>query len=125
MQINEPTESNLSTSSQTNIEQVEEAVAQVSQEQMMSAINYLQDHNEEVVPEALPNPQVDLAKAALEVQNNSLVQEEFRNPASNSVTNQDISWYNQGVALIEAGKYAEALSCLIEHYHHSRMMMRW
>ena len=37
--------------------------------------------------------------------------EEFRNPTSNSVANQDISWYNQGVALIEAGKYQEALSC--------------
>ena len=112
LQINEPTESNLSASSQTNIEQVEEAVAQVSQEQMMSANQLLaRPQPEEVVPEALPNPQVDLAKAALEVQNNSLVQEEFRNPASNSVANQDISWYNQGVALIEAGKYAEALSC--------------
>ena len=62
-------------------------------------------------PETIPNPQVDLAKAALEVQSNSLVQEEFRNPESNAVANQDISWYNQGVALIEAGKYAEALSC--------------
>tara|TARA_B100001113_G_scaffold104176_1_gene84442 strand:- start:110 stop:679 length:570 start_codon:yes stop_codon:yes gene_type:complete len=62
-------------------------------------------------PEPLANPGVDLAKAALEVQSNSLVQEEFRNPASTSIANQDISWYNQGVALIEAGKYAEALSC--------------
>ena len=62
-------------------------------------------------PEPIPNPEVDLAKAALEVQSNSLVQEEFRNPSSTSIANQDISWYNQGVALIEAGKYAEALSC--------------
>ena len=67
---------------------------------------------EEVVrQESQPNPQVDLAKAALDVQNNSLVAEEFRNPSSMSVANQDISWYNQGVALIEAGKYKEALSC--------------
>jgi len=57
------------------------------------------------------NPQVDLAKAALDVQQNSLVAEEFKNPVSNAVSNQDISWYNQGVALIEAGKYSEALSC--------------
>ena len=63
------------------------------------------------MPEPTPNPEVDLAKAALEVQSNSLVQEEFRNPSSTSIANQDISWYNQGVALIEAGKYAEALSC--------------
>ena len=84
----------------------------VSQEAMMSANQLLARPQPEVpTPEPTPNPQVDLAKAALEVQNNSLVQEEFRNPSSNSVANQDISWYNQGVALIEAGKYAEALSC--------------
>ena len=67
--------------------------------------------NEEVqsIPQA--NPQVDLAKAALDVQQNSLVSEDFKNPVSNAVSNQDISWYNQGVALIEAGKYSEALSC--------------
>jgi tetratricopeptide (TPR) repeat protein len=52
-----------------------------------------------------------LAKAALDVQQNSLVSEQFKNPVSNSIANQDISWYNQGVALIEAGKYSEALSC--------------
>jgi len=64
---------------------------------------------EDVQPQV--NPQVDLAKAALDVQQNSLVSEEFKNPVSNAVSNQDISWYNQGVALIEAGKYSEALSC--------------
>ena len=30
---------------------------------------------------------------------------------SMSVSNQDIAWYNQGVGLIEDGKYREALSC--------------
>ena len=86
--------------------------APISQEQMMSANQLLARPQPEVnIPEPTITPQIDLAKAALEVQNNSLVQEEFRNPSSNSVANQDISWYNQGVALIEAGKYAEALSC--------------
>ena len=47
----------------------------------------------------------------MHVQQNSLVAEDFKNPVSNAVSNQDISWYNQGVALIEAGKYSEALSC--------------
>jgi tetratricopeptide (TPR) repeat protein len=90
----------------------EEDTPPVSHEEMMSANQLLARPQPEVpTPEPSPNPQVDLAKAALEVQNNSLVQEEFRNPSSNSVANQDISWYNQGVALIEAGKYAEALSC--------------
>ena len=92
--------------------QSEENTVPVSQEQMMSANQLLARPQPEIkAPEPTTNPQVDLAKAALEVQNNSLVQEEFRNPSSNSVANQDISWYNQGVALIEAGKYAEALSC--------------
>ncbi|MCH2648314.1 MAG: tetratricopeptide repeat protein [Candidatus Poseidoniaceae archaeon] len=85
---------------------------ELSQEQMMSANELLsRPQIAQPEPETIPNPQVDLAKAALEVQSNSLVQEEFRNPESNAVANQDISWYNQGVALIEAGKYAEALSC--------------
>ena len=92
--------------------QSEENTGPVSQEQMMSANQLLARPQPEIkAPEPTTNPQVDLAKAALEVQNNSLVQDEFRNPSSNSVANQDISWYNQGVALIEAGKYAEALSC--------------
>ena len=94
-------------------DQVESQPAEeLSQEQMMSANELLsRPQIAQPEPETIPNPQVDLAKAALEVQSNSLVQEEFRNPESNAVANQDISWYNQGVALIEAGKYAEALSC--------------
>jgi len=91
---------------------VPEAPEEISPEQMMSANELLARPQAPVpAPEPLANPGVDLAKAALEVQSNSLVQEEFRNPASTSIANQDISWYNQGVALIEAGKYAEALSC--------------
>jgi len=84
----------------------------VNQEAMMSANELLSRPQTPMSqPEPVANPEVDLAKAALEVQSNSLVQEEFRNPSSTSIANQDISWYNQGVALIEAGKYAEALSC--------------
>jgi len=93
-------------------EELSESVSSVSQEEMMSANQLLaRPQPAEPVQATVPNPQVDLAKAALEVQSNSLVREEFRNPSSNSMANQDISWYNQGVALIEAGKYAEALSC--------------
>ena len=98
--------------SQNDKEELVESASSVSQEAMMSANQLLaRPQPTEPVQDPAPNPQVDLAKAALEVQSNSLVQEEFRNPSSNSVANQDISWYNQGVALIEAGKYAEALSC--------------
>ena len=98
--------------SQNDKEGLVESASSVSQEAMMSANQLLaRPQPADPVQDPAPNPQVDLAKAALEVQSNSLVQEEFRNPSSNSVANQDISWYNQGVALIEAGKYAEALSC--------------
>ena len=86
---------------------VEHSDSDVSQTGMMEANELLsRPQISEPAPEPAPNPQVDLAKAALDVQSNSLVQEEFRNPSSTSIANQDISWYNQGVALIEAGKYA-------------------
>lgn len=53
--------------------------------------------------------QVDLAKAALDatamVSVNPIV-----SANSSSVANQDISWYNQGIQLMEDGKYKEALS---------------
>ena len=53
--------------------------------------------------------EVDLAKAALDatamVQANPIV-----SANSSSVANQDISWYNQGIQLMEDGKYREALS---------------
>ncbi len=88
-------------------------VTNVNIEEQNSANELLLTPVEKVpaVVEPVSNPQVDLAKAALDVQQNSLVSEQFKNPVSNSIANQDISWYNQGVALIEAGKYSEALSC--------------
>ena len=55
------------------------------------------------------NVEVDLAKAALDatamVQANPII-----SANSSSVANQDISWYNQGIQLMEDGKYREALS---------------
>jgi len=59
--------------------------------------------------ESTAQPEVDLAKAALDaasiVQINPIVSSD-----SSSVANQDISWYNQGIQLMEDGKYREALS---------------
>ena len=53
--------------------------------------------------------EVDLAKAALDatamVQINPII-----SANSSAVANQDISWYNQGIQLMEDGKYREALS---------------
>ena len=50
------------------------------------------------------NVEVDLAKAALDatamVQANPII-----SANSSSVANQDISWYNQGIQLMEDGKY--------------------
>ena len=98
----------------SDVSPVQSSPSLVSEQEMSMANSVLSRPIEPTTPalqESAPNPQIDLAKAALEVQNNSLVSEEFRNPTSNAVANQDISWYNQGVALIEAGKYQEALSC--------------
>ena len=59
--------------------------------------------------ETTENVEVDLAKAALDatakVQSNPILSAD-----SSSIANQDISWYNQGIQLMEDGKYREALS---------------
>ena len=55
-------------------------------------------------------PEIDLAAAALEATAN-MEQSRFMDANSNSIANQDIEWYNKGVALIEDKKYREALSC--------------
>ncbi len=56
-----------------------------------------------------PRVEVDLAKAALDA--TAIIASSTQiNVGSSSVSNQDISWYNQGVQLIEDGKFREALS---------------
>ena len=56
-----------------------------------------------------PKVEVDLAKAALDA--TAIIASASQvSVGSSSVSNQDISWYNQGVQLIEDGKYREALS---------------
>ena len=56
-----------------------------------------------------PKVEVDLAKAALDA-TAIIASSSQMSVGSSSVSNQDISWYNQGVQLIEDGKYREALS---------------
>lgn len=56
-----------------------------------------------------PQPEVDLAKAALDAAARVSVQAPGE-VNSMSIANQDIAWYNQGVQLIEDGKYDKALS---------------
>jgi tetratricopeptide (TPR) repeat protein len=56
------------------------------------------------------NQQVDLAKAALDA-TTAAAQNIPQNTTSNAISNQDVAWFNQGVQLIDDGKYREALSC--------------
>ena len=60
--------------------------------------------------ESQPNPEVDLAAAALDAAARVAVNTGIESN-SNSIANQDIEWYNKGVGLIEDKKYREALSC--------------
>ena len=57
-----------------------------------------------------PQPEVDLAKAALDAAQAVAVNAP-QNTGSHSISNQDVAWFNQGVQLIEDKKYREALSC--------------
>lgn len=54
-------------------------------------------------------PIVDLAKAALDAAQ-TVARTTPQTTGSSAVANQDIAWFNQGVQLIEDGKYREALS---------------
>ena len=60
--------------------------------------------------EAAPQPEVDLAKAALDAAQTVAVNTP-QTTTSNAISNQDVAWFNQGVQLIEDKKYKEALSC--------------
>ena len=102
----------------------------VVEEQVTSAANDLLLTPVEPVSKTVTeevNVEVDLAKAALDA--TSMVQV---NPIvtanSSSVANQDISWYNQGIQLMEDGKYREALSsfdrALPSFAHDNQMVIR-
>ena len=61
------------------------------------------------VTQAPVQPEVDLAKAALDAAARVAVQTTGE-VNSMSIANEDIAWYNQGVQLIDDGKYDKALS---------------
>ena len=61
------------------------------------------------VAQAPVQPEVDLAKAALDAAARVAVQTTGE-VNSMSIANEDIAWYNQGVQLIDDGKYDKALS---------------
>ncbi len=56
------------------------------------------------------NPAVDLAAAALEASSAVSMNQPMRSD-SGAIANQDVDWYNKGVALIEDKKCREALGC--------------
>ena len=59
------------------------------------------------------DPEVDLAKAALDAQTKeaAAIASMPVNIDSSSVANQDVEWYNKGLSLIGDEKYTEALAC--------------
>jgi tetratricopeptide (TPR) repeat protein len=101
---------------------VEEQATSAANDVLLTAIEPV---SKTVAEEA--NVEVDLAKAALDatamVQLNPIV-----SANSSSVANQDISWYNQGIQLMEDGKYREALSsfdrALPSFAHDDQMVIR-
>ena len=60
--------------------------------------------------ESVPQPEVDLAKAALDAAQ-TVANNVPQSTTSNAIANQDVTWFNQGVQLIDDKKYKEALSC--------------
>ena len=83
----------------------------VSEEEKSTANNLLLSPIEPRVQQTREEPkvEVDLAKAALDA-TAIIASSTQMSVGSSSVANQDISWYNQGVQLIEDGKFREALS---------------
>lgn len=68
---------------------------------------------EPVTSDDEPNPEVDLAKAALDAQAKgaeAIAATPIRID-STSIANQDVEWYNKGLSLIIDEKYTEALGC--------------
>jgi tetratricopeptide (TPR) repeat protein len=60
--------------------------------------------------ESVPDPVVDLAKAALDAQQAASSDVPI-SVDSTSVANQDVEWYNRGIGLMGDKKYKESLSC--------------
>lgn len=65
---------------------------------------------QEKVVEPASQPEVDLAKAALDAAQ-TVTNNVPQSTTSNAIANQDVTWFNQGVQLIDDKKYKEALSC--------------
>jgi tetratricopeptide (TPR) repeat protein len=62
-------------------------------------------------PTPEPSPEVDLAKAALDATKKAASIPIIESVASNAIANQDVEWYNKGLALLSEKKYQQGLSC--------------
>jgi len=92
--------------------EVVQPTAEAAQSLLIDSAQALNERPLSIEPAAaeMPTqPAFDLTQAAIEAQQlaSATVDTEVN---SSSVANQDVAWYNQGVALIEGGKFREALS---------------
>ncbi len=89
-------------------------VTEQSAEQVIAAEEILDSTPEpEPVQHEEPSPEVNLAKAALDVASKTETPEIIGSGKidSSSISNQDVQWYNKGLALLTEEKYNEALAC--------------
>ena len=85
-------------------------VENVSLVESSQLLNQRVSVSEEVSETAPVQSSYDLTQAAIQAQELASASIETEVDSS-SVSNQDVAWYNQGVGLIEDGKFREALSC--------------
>lgn len=77
-------------------------------------------------PATEPTPEVDLAKAALDAAQKTASTPTIGSVSSNAIANQDVEWYNKGLALLSEKKYPQALSCFdkaLPMFTHDDMMI--
>ena len=103
----------LQTQPEPQAEEVVHTTAQPDSSLLIDSAQALIERPQQQQPlpvEQQTQPSFDLTQAALEAQQlaSATVNTEVN---SSSVANQDVAWYNQGVGLIEAGKFRESLSC--------------
>jgi len=101
------------TDSSESTELVDDAGEEASEE-IVAAEEILDSTPEpEAIIQTEASPEVDLAKAALDVATNTHAPEILGSGKidSSSISNQDAQWYNKGLTLLTEEKYNEALAC--------------
>lgn len=103
--------------SQTDSDETSDSITEEEEqtaEQVIAAEEILDTTPEpEPVEQEEPSPEVDLAKAALDVASNTPAPEIIGSGKtdSSSISNHDVQWYNKGLTLLTEEKYTEALAC--------------